>query len=49
MGAGKQSPVTFDTIRQLALALDEAEEGSSYGTPGFRVRGALFASRARRP
>jgi hypothetical protein len=36
-------PVTFTTIRKIALALDNVEEVSSYGTPGFKVRGALFA------
>src|SRR5262245_39629933 len=34
--------VTWETVRQFALALPEAEEGSSYGTPAFRVRGKLF-------
>jgi hypothetical protein len=34
--------VTWETVRQLALALPEAEEGTSYGTPAFRVRGKLF-------
>jgi hypothetical protein len=35
-------PVTFDTVRKIALSLDHVEEGTSYGTPGFKVRGALF-------
>lgn len=35
--------VTFETVRQLALALPEATEGTSYGTPAFKVRGKLFA------
>ncbi|MGA7785767.1 MAG: MmcQ/YjbR family DNA-binding protein, partial [Candidatus Acidiferrales bacterium] len=35
--------VTFSTVRQVALSLDGVEEVSSYGTPGFKVRGALFA------
>jgi len=35
--------VTFDTVRRLALALPEAAEGTSYGTPAFKVRGKLFA------
>ena len=35
--------VTFDTVRQLALALPGVEEGLSYGTPAFRVRGKLLA------
>jgi len=36
------APVTFDTVRQIALALDKAEESTSYGTPAFKVRGNLF-------
>lgn len=35
--------VTFDTVRQLALALPEVEEGTSYGTPAFKVRGKTIA------
>jgi len=29
-------------VRELALALPEAEESTSYGTPAFKVRGKLF-------
>jgi hypothetical protein len=36
-------PVTFDTVREIALALPGVEEGLSYGTSGFRVKGKLFA------
>ena len=36
-------PVTSQTVRELALALPEAQEGPSYGTPAFRVRRKLFA------
>lgn len=36
-------PVTFDTVRRFALALPGVEEGISYRTPGFRVRGKLLA------
>ena len=35
--------MNFDTVRRLALALPGVEEGTSYGTPAFRVRGKLFA------
>ena len=35
-------PVTFETVRQLAQALPGTEEGTSYGTPAFRVKGKLF-------
>jgi hypothetical protein len=31
------------TIRRLALAFPGMEEGLSYGTPGFRVRGKFLA------
>jgi hypothetical protein len=39
----KTDPVTFEKVRVLALALPQAEEGTSYGTPGFKVGGTLFA------
>jgi hypothetical protein len=35
--------VTFEMARRMAMALDGAEEVSSYRTPGFRVGGVLFA------
>lgn len=35
--------VTFDTVRQLALALPSVEEGTSYGTPAFRIGGKIIA------
>jgi hypothetical protein len=35
--------ITFDGVRALAFALPETEEGLSYGTPAFRVKGKLFA------
>jgi len=35
----KPKPVTFETVRRLALALPEVEEGTSYGTPAFIVAG----------
>src|SRR4051812_24032713 len=31
-------PVSFDEVREMALALPEAQEGTWYGTPGFHVR-----------
>jgi hypothetical protein len=39
---GETGPVTFEMVRMLALALPKAEEGTSYGTPAFRVGGTLF-------
>jgi len=35
--------VTFDTVRQIAQTLPDAEESTSYGTPAFKVKGKLFA------
>jgi len=35
--------VTFETVRQLALALPEVQEGTSYGTPAFKVLKKTFA------
>jgi len=35
--------MTFDTVRKIALALDEVEEASSYGAPAFKVRGMMIA------
>jgi hypothetical protein len=41
-GRAFSGPVTFETVREMALSLEDVEEGTSYGTPAFRVRGALF-------
>jgi hypothetical protein len=30
--------VTFDDVRKIALAWPEVEDGTSYGTPGLKVR-----------
>ena len=35
--------VTFETARRIALALPGVEEGTSYGTPAFRVAKKFFA------
>ena len=35
--------VTLAALRKLAMQLPEAEEGTSYGTLAFRVKGKLFA------
>ena len=37
--------MTFDAVRRMALSLDDVEEGTSYGTAAFKVRGALFVRR----
>jgi hypothetical protein len=38
----KSERVTFEKVRMIALAMPHVEEGTSYGTPGFKVRGKLF-------
>jgi hypothetical protein len=35
--------VTLAVMRRLVLAFPGVEEGLSYGTPGFRVRGKFLA------
>lgn len=35
--------ITFDTVRAIARELPGAVEGTSYGTPAFRVGKTLFA------
>jgi hypothetical protein len=39
----RRSGASFDTARAIALRLPGVDEGTSYGTPAFRVRGELFA------
>jgi hypothetical protein len=41
--SNKTTPVTFETVRQIAQTLPGAEESTSYGTPAFKVKGKLFA------
>jgi hypothetical protein len=38
--------ITFDTVRQMGLALPEVEEGTAYGSPALKVRGKMFACMA---
>jgi hypothetical protein len=35
--------VTFETVRKIALALENVQESTSYGTPAFKVAGELVA------
>jgi len=37
-----QPGVTFAQLRDYALSLPGVEEGTSYGTPAFRVKGKFF-------
>ena len=35
--------MTFEAVRKIALSLEGVTEGTSYGTPAFFVKRALFA------
>ena len=35
--------LTFKDVRKIALSLENVEEGTSYGTPAFKVDGKLLA------
>jgi hypothetical protein len=39
--------LTWNEVRELALALPEAEETTSFGSPAFAVRGKKFAGVSR--
>jgi hypothetical protein len=39
----RRKAVTWETVREIALALPEAEKSTSYRTPAMKVRGKLFA------
>jgi hypothetical protein len=36
-------PLTFKDVRKIALSFANVEEGTSYGTPAFKVDGRLLA------
>ena len=38
--------VTFDTVREVALALPDVEETTSWGMPSFKAKGKLLAVQA---
>jgi hypothetical protein len=40
--AATNVPAAFEEVRRIALALGNVEEGTSYGTPAFKVGGELF-------
>ena len=39
----RSKTVSLETVRRMALALPGVEEGTSYGTPAFRVSGKFLA------
>ena len=39
----KKKAISFDTVREIGLALPDVEEGTIYGSPALKVRGKMFA------
>ena len=37
--------VTWETVQELALALPDVEEATSWGAPAFKTKGKMFACR----
>ena len=35
--------ISFDTVREMGLAMPGAEEGTTYGSPALKVGGKMFA------
>jgi len=35
--------ITFETVREMGLALPDVDEGTTYGSPALKVRGKMFA------
>jgi hypothetical protein len=42
----RKNVVDLDVVRELALALPDVEEGTSWGATSFKVRGRMFACEA---
>lgn len=47
--ASSVARMSLDAVRTIVAALPAVEEGTSYGTPAFRVRGKLFARQHENP
>ena len=39
----RKHPLTFSTVRKIALELPGVEDGTAYGSPALKVRGQLLA------
>src|SRR3989442_15152731 len=39
----RRKKISFDTVREIGLALPDVEEGTVYGSPALKVRGKMFA------
>jgi len=42
-------PLTFDSIRALALKLPDVEDSTAYGQPALRVKGKILAATGHEP
>jgi len=38
----RSQPITYDSVRRVALTFPNVEESTSYGTPALKVKGKLF-------
>jgi hypothetical protein len=43
MSTKRIEKISFDTVREMGLALPDVEEGTVYGSPALMVRGKMFA------
>ncbi|HUE04298.1 MAG TPA: MmcQ/YjbR family DNA-binding protein [Bryobacteraceae bacterium] len=41
-----KNTITFDTVREIGLALPGVEESTAYGSPALKVRGKIMACMA---
>jgi hypothetical protein len=39
-----KTPLSFDTVRELALEMQDVEAGTAYGAPAVKVNGNVLAS-----
>src|SRR2546426_6077849 len=39
----RRKKISFDTVREIGLALPDVEEGTVYGSPALKVGGKMFA------
>ena len=42
----KKKTISFDTVREIGLALPDVEEGTTYGSPALKTRGKMFTCMA---
>jgi hypothetical protein len=38
-----RKPVDFDTVKEIAMAMPDVEQATSWGATSFKVRGKMFA------